>query len=95
MTSTIRRILARDMASTYRPEAEGLIRLDRCLANVERHVEEQEAHIRQEALFGVNTAADEFDLQKTRLLLAILRESRARITQKPGYARVSCLHSRG
>ena len=56
-----------------------MARLDRCIAGAERHVEEQEARIRQAALAGCNTAEDEFDLQKMQLLLAILREGRERV----------------
>jgi hypothetical protein len=65
------------MTSTIR----SLMRLDRCLASVERHVEDQEARIRLGALSGFNTAGNEFDLQKTHLLLAILRESRDRVAE--------------
>ncbi len=54
-------------------------RLERCIAGAERHVEEQEARIREAALAGRNTAVDDFNLQKMELLLAILREGRERV----------------
>jgi hypothetical protein len=65
------------------PAAAGeVVRLDRCIANAERHVEEQEARLREAALGGRSTALDEFDLQKMQLLLAILREGRQRVAQQ-------------
>jgi hypothetical protein len=83
------------MTSTIRSTgANGKERLDRCLATVERHVEDQEASIVQRALSGLNTAGEEFDLQKTHLLLAILRESRERVVENSGRAQVNRLHLR-
>ena len=84
MASTIRSIVIGRKASARHPQADGLIRLDRCLANFERHVGEQEARIRQGSLSGLDTSADQFDLQKTHLLLAILSESRERVARNLG-----------
>jgi len=81
MTSTIRSILISGKGSACGPGPDGLIRLDRCLANVELYIEEQKACIRQGALFGLNTATNQFNLEKTHLLQAILCESRERVTQ--------------
>jgi hypothetical protein len=59
-----------------------IARLERCIANAERHLEEQESRLRQAMLEGGNTAVHEFDLQKMQLLLAILREGRDRVAQQ-------------
>jgi hypothetical protein len=59
-----------------------ILRLERCIANAERHVAEWEARLRQATLDGHNTAVAEFDLQKLQLLLAILREGRERAVQQ-------------
>ena len=59
-----------------------IARLERCIANAERHVEEQESRLRQAMLDGRNTAMHEFDLQKMQLLLAILREGRDRVARQ-------------
>jgi len=61
--------------------AHEMIRLERCIANAEQHLEEQEARIREAALAGRNTAVDDFNLKKMHLLLAILREGRERVAQ--------------
>jgi hypothetical protein len=54
-------------------------RLERCIAGAERHLERQEARVREAALAGRRTAVDDFNLQKMELLLALLREGRARV----------------
>jgi hypothetical protein len=61
--------------------AHEMIRLERCITNAEQHLEEQEARIREAARTGRNTAVDDFNLKKMRLLLAILREGRERVAQ--------------
>jgi hypothetical protein len=54
-------------------------RLERCIAGAERHLEQQEARVREAVLAGRRTAVDDFNLKKMELLLALLREGRERI----------------
>ncbi len=54
-------------------------RFDRLIREAEIRLEEQESLVRQASLVGRNTAREDFDLQKMRLLLAILREAKERV----------------
>ena len=81
MASEVRTFIDGDARSTSRSTAGQVARIDRCIEGARRHADEQEARIRAAALAGCNTALDEFDLQKTHLLLAILREGRERVAQ--------------
>ena len=64
------------------PLAAHVDRIDRGIEEAEGRVEEQKQRIREAALAGCNTAQDRFDLEKMQLLLAILREGRARLLER-------------
>jgi len=58
-----------------------IARLERCIGSAQHQIEEQEAHLRQASLTGHASALEMFELQKMRLLLAILQEGRARLLE--------------
>lgn len=64
------------------PLSHHLARVERGIEEAEQRLEEQERRIRQAALASRNTAQDRFDLQKMQLLLALLREGRARLLER-------------
>ncbi len=59
-----------------------LERLDRTISGAERHAEAQQRLIVEAALAGRTTAHASFELQKMQLLIAILREGRARLLER-------------
>jgi hypothetical protein len=82
MPSQVQRHIIDSETRALPPPAAQIERLERCIAGAERHLEEQEARVREAALSGRNTAVDDFNVQKTELLLAILREGRERVVRQ-------------
>jgi hypothetical protein len=56
-----------------------LARVDCGIEEAERLLDEQERKVRQAVLSGRNAEHDTFDLHKMQLILALLREGRARM----------------
>src|SRR5262245_60263206 len=86
MTSQVIHQIVNCRQGKLTPASGEVLRLERCITNAERRVEEQELRLRQAMLAGHNTAVDEFALQKMQLLLAILREGRERMARQLGEA---------
>jgi hypothetical protein len=82
-------MLAREIAERVGPEVAAprpltaLERIDKAISEAERHVDAQEALIVEAAQAGQNSALDIFELQKMQLLVAILREGRERLLERP------------
>jgi hypothetical protein len=65
--------------SAHRSPALQIERLDRLIGMAETRLAEQEAYVRGVALVSGTTAVASFELEKMRLLVALLREGRERL----------------
>ena len=76
--TTVRLVTSQGLArQSPAPQIE---RLDRLLAEAERRLAEQEAHVREISQVNGNTAIATFELQRMHLLIALLREGRGRLS---------------
>jgi hypothetical protein len=66
--------------TAHRSLAVQIERLDRLIAEAETRLEDQEAYVREVSLVSGSTAIASFELQKLQLLVALLREGRARLS---------------
>ena len=83
-------MLARNIAERIGPEVAAprplvaqIQRLEQTLEECERRLEAQASLIEEAVLAGRDTEQDIFDLQKMQLVVAILREGRDRLLERP------------
>ena len=78
--STQIRVVSAENRSVQRSHAAQIERLDRLIRAAETRLDEQEAQVREASLVSGTTAVASFELQKMHLLVALLRENRARLS---------------
>jgi hypothetical protein len=81
MSTQIRVEHANNRRSVQRSPAMQIERLDRLIRAAETRLVEQEAQVLEASLVSATTAVASFELQKMHLLVALLRENRARLSE--------------
>jgi hypothetical protein len=72
---------AATQGSVQRSPVAQIERLDRLIGEAESRLGEQEAQVRETSLVSGTTAVASFELRKMHLLVALLRENRARLSE--------------